>query len=92
MEISSFPKAAAAPQSGPHALPNEASAVSSRAAIRHIFDGRCLRKKLLTMGVSVAMTRCGEALGIPLTERLSVRRKMAEAAGKNFCNVFCCSL
>ena len=37
MEISSIPKAAAAPQSAPHALPNEASAVSSRAAINHIF-------------------------------------------------------
>ena len=29
MEISSFPKAAATPQSAPHALPNEALAVSS---------------------------------------------------------------
>ena len=33
MEISSFPKAAAAP----HALPNEASAVSSRAAVENFF-------------------------------------------------------
>ena len=37
IEISSFPKAAAAPQSAPHALPNEASAVSSRALIKYIF-------------------------------------------------------
>ena len=37
MEISSFSKAAAAPQSAPHALPNEASAVSSRAAVKYIF-------------------------------------------------------
>ena len=36
-EISSFPKAAAAPQSAPHAFPNEASAVCSRAAIKYIF-------------------------------------------------------
>ena len=37
MEISSLPKAAAAPQSAPHALPNEASAVSSRATVKNIF-------------------------------------------------------
>ena len=38
MEISSFPKAAAAAQSAAHALPDEASVVSSRAAVKIIFD------------------------------------------------------
>ena len=47
MEISSFPKAAAAPQSAPHALPNEASAVSSRAAVKNMFDGRCLKNNVM---------------------------------------------
>ena len=39
MEIS-FSKAAAAPQSAPHALPNEASVVSSRSAVKNmLLDG-----------------------------------------------------
>ena len=47
MEISSFPKAAAALQSAPHASLNENSAVSSRAAVKNIFDGRSLKNNVM---------------------------------------------
>ena len=47
MEISSFPKAAAAPQSAPPALPNEASAVSTRAAVKNIFNGRSIKNNVM---------------------------------------------
>ena len=47
MEISYFPNAAAAPQSVPHTLPNEASAVSSRAAVKNILDRRCLKNNVM---------------------------------------------
>ena len=47
MKISSFPKAAASPQAAPHALPNKASAASSREAVKNIFDGRCLKNNVM---------------------------------------------
>ena len=47
MMMSSFPKAAAAPQSAPFAVPNEASAVSSRAAVKNIFDGRSRKNNVM---------------------------------------------
>ena len=39
----SFLKAAAAPHPAPHALPNEALAVSSRATVKNIFDGQSIK-------------------------------------------------
>ena len=47
MVCSSFLKAAAAPHSAPHASPNEASAVSSRAKVKNTFDGRCLKNNVM---------------------------------------------
>ena len=46
MVSSSFLKAAAAPHSAPHALPNVAS-VSSRPTVKNIFDGRCLENNVM---------------------------------------------
>ena len=47
MVCSSFLKAAAAPHPAPHASPSEASAVSSRANVTNIFDGRCLKNNVV---------------------------------------------
>ena len=46
MVSSSFLKAAA-PRSAPHALPDVASAVSSRVIDKNIFDGRCLKNNVM---------------------------------------------
>ena len=48
MVSSSFLKAAAAPHSALHALPNVASAVSSRATVKTFFDGRCLKNNVMS--------------------------------------------
>ena len=42
-----FLKPAAGPHSAPHASPNEASAVNSRANVKNIFDGRCLKNNVM---------------------------------------------
>ena len=56
IEFSSFFKAAAAPQSAPHALPSEASAVSNRSADKNIFDGRRLKNNVMGCQQSAVAT------------------------------------